>query len=187
MGPYLLGMVVLRPCRSGLKNTLQLIRTVSLGTDMTLQNKFIQSLGKPLVIDGIEVIQIDYIPIKQEVVNIDFLGGNSSLTCGVALKPTSGYVLLPSGEEVKSLYVWHEKALSNRVSYKFFCSEGALKVWNIYRIKHKSSLVSEYAWTGNSCMSVSSHGIYHRRYECSDGIGQMDLSNHIFELSFSGI
>ena len=151
---------------------------------MTLQYKFIESKGNPINYNGTLVSQMDEIPINSDKIRVVFEGGNSELVNGVVLKLTSGYIELPNGSRVKSLKIWNDIKLPNDMTYIVNCPEQKLKVWNIYKITHTNGLVTEDAWTNNSCMHVQCISLSKRRYNCSDGIGDVDLKNFMFELSW---
>jgi len=151
---------------------------------MTLQQQFLANHGKPIQYGRKSLIQMDRLPVYTAKLSVKFLRGNSELVCGVALKPAKGYIVLSSGKKVKRLNVWDEAGSEKEVNYLVVCPDGELRIWNIYRIKHKSGLITEDSWTNNACMYVQEMSPTRRKYFCSDGLGDIDLRNHEFELNW---
>ena len=81
--------------------------------------------------------------------------------------------------------LWNEEGLADRVEYEVECMNGELKIWNTYRICHINGSITEDSWTNNACMCIKEISSTKRKYYCSDGVGEIDLGNHIFEIEWN--
>ena len=151
---------------------------------MSLQQQFIDSKGEPVKFEGEDLIQMDCIPLKKGKISINFKGGNSQILCGIAIKSAKGSILLSDGNKAKTIYIWDEYSLPKTVDYEVYCPDGKLKIWNIYRIEHKSGLITEDYWTNNAGIKINKTTENSREYSCSHGLGEIDLDNFIFEIKW---
>ena len=152
----------------------------------SLQYLFIESKGRPLEISGIgKIYQIDEIKVDFSKIKISFAEGNSTVTCGISLKLYNGYFNIGCNKKVSHLYIWDDKGLSKTITYDITSLSNLnaiLKVWNIYRIHHKSGLITEDQFTNNAGMLIESNSTNQKIYHCSDGIGKFDLENQVFKV-----
>lgn len=148
---------------------------------MTLKEKFIQSNGLPVMVGTDSVFQMDRLPIKEGRVFIKFITQNEDW--GLALKSTKGSVILAEGEKVKLLYIWSDPMYEAEVSYDVKCPDGELKVWNIYRTKHSSGMVTVDQWTWNSGMILEKETPSSRHYRACCELGPF-TPNFQFEISW---
>lgn len=140
----------------------------------SLQERFKNSKGNPILVGSQTVIQLDEIPIVQGEVVISFLARNTSMIQGVALKAPKGGVIRSDGKKTELLFIWDRTDLPKVVRHQVICPGGLLKIWNIYKIKDDGDLTKADAWTNNSGMVVSLLGQNKRRYCCSNGRGEFD-------------
>jgi hypothetical protein len=151
--------------------------------EKSLQERFAETRGSPIIVDDLEVIQMDRIPVTECFVTIEMLGDQTG-RFGVALKSRMGGIELSDGRLVKLLYTWNEPRLPSKVAHRVECPDGELRVWNIYRVNHSTGHVSEDAWTGNAGMIVEQITDNKRLYHCSSGPGSFDPEEFKFELSW---
>jgi hypothetical protein len=144
----------------------------------SLRQMFIDSKGRPLTIDGAQVVQMDRWPCIRG--RITLTASEARPDEGVSLKVTKGAILLSDGPGVPHLHVWFEPGLPLTEKYFIECDDGELRVWNIYRTKHSSGVITEDAWTGNAGMIVTAAAPNKRLYRCSRNLGPFDPS---FEFS----
>jgi hypothetical protein len=149
-----------------------------------LQTKFLISKGQPINVDGNVAVQMDRIPIKCGTVTVSFLSAKSPAAQGVAFKSAKGGIKLSDGKKVKLVYVWDEKKLPKVVRHEVVCPDGVLRLWNIYKIGDERDLTRADAWTNNAGMVIDELGLNKRRYRCSDGLGEFDPDDLIFEVEW---
>ena len=148
---------------------------------MTLQQRFIQSNGLPVVVGNDSVFQMDRLPIKDAQVVIKFITQNEDW--GIALKSSKGSIILEKGEKVKLLHIWSDPKYEAEVSYDVKCPDGELKVWNIYKTRHSSGFVTVDQWTYNSGMILVKETPSSRLYSACCEIGPFS-PNFQFEISW---
>jgi hypothetical protein len=68
--------------------------------------------------------------------------------------------------------------------FKVCAGSERLQVFNQYRIRHRSGLVTEDYFTGNAGMVVTAISRAKRRYECSTGTGSFS-KDFVFEIEWS--
>lgn len=130
---------------------------------MSLAEKFSQAKGKPVVLDGNVVVQMDIIPIKEGIVSVQFVTANRT-DVGLALKAKGGSIKLSDGKKVKLIHIWCDPRLPSVAEHAVCCPAGELRLWNIDRTYHKSGLVTEDSWAGNAGMIVKQRSEYSREY-----------------------
>lgn len=150
---------------------------------MNLQYKFIESKGAPISLNGQNVIQLDTIPIHKGIVSIRFISILNG-EFGVVLKSKNGYIVLSEGRHTKCLFTWNEPKLPRIINYEVNCTDGKLRVWNVYKVHHHTGEVTEDAWTGNAGMIVENRNRYARLYKCSSGLGEFNPEEFLFEIEW---
>jgi hypothetical protein len=150
----------------------------------SLQYRFIESKGKPIDVEGQTVIQMDRVPIRAANVRIQFLKRTGKVPNGITIKSQKGHILLSDGEKVKGVNIWDQKDLPREVEHAVLCPDGQLLVWNIYHAIANEPLTRGEAWTGNAGMIIEKVSANKRRYRCSDGIGDFDPTDLVFELEW---
>ncbi len=133
----------------------------------TLQERFVETRGAPLFLNGVEIAQMDRIRVRRARVRI--VANAASDGQGIALKASSGSIKLSDGRDVPLLHIWFDPGLPSEVVHEVDCREGELRVWNIYRTVHPNGTATEDAWTGNAGMVISEKLPTRRRYLCSPG------------------
>jgi hypothetical protein len=149
---------------------------------MTLADLFRQSRGRPIEFNGQTVVLMDRIPIKRGKVCLELLGERRNPDCGIALESSKGAIQLSDGKKVRLLHTWDDPRLPRNVEHEVRCPDGELKVWNIYRTRHSSGLVTVDAWTGNAGMLVKRINDNCREYACSSGPGEFDPSELVVRI-----
>jgi hypothetical protein len=133
----------------------------------TLQERFIESKGAPVNVDGMEVVQMDRIPMRHARLTISAATPRDGE--GIAIKAPQGTIKLSDGREVPLLHIWFDAGLPSSATHEVDCRGGELRVWNIYRNTHPSGAITEDAWTGNAGMTVAQQAENRRLYRCSRG------------------
>lgn len=151
----------------------------------SLAELFIQRRGQPVEFNGHIVVLMDRIPIRAGSVRLEFLGEKATSDRGIAFKSDKGWIELSSGKRVSLLHTWDEPGLPRTVEHRVNCRDGELRVWNIYRTKHTSGLISVDAWTGNAGMIVNPLTENSREYACSSGPGGFDPSELLVRISWN--
>ena len=149
----------------------------------SLQYAFIHSKGAPVKVGEALVIQCDSIAIRAGIVTVRLFGVANG-TQGACLKTDKGHIELSDGSKTRKVNIWHEPSLPSLVQHKVECRTGKLKLWNIYRVHHPTT-VTEDQWTGNAGMVLISQTAESRKYKCSDGVGPFDPSDFEFEVQWS--
>ena len=162
-------MAAPRLFRDGRRNMLLWIRCDGPGIDSmkTLQEKFVETRGEPLHVDGVEVVQMDRIAVRRGMVSV--CANSACAGQGIALKAPSGAIRLSDGQEVPLLHIWFDPGLPLTVIHEVDCPDGELRVWNIYRTVHPNGAVTEDRWTGNAGMARVDAQPRRRRYRCFPG------------------
>jgi len=127
---------------------------------------------------------MDRININQGIVNVRFLSRGGDHLQGVTLKSPKGYVRLSDGTGVGRVNIWDEPELPRFVKHQVFCPDGELRLWNIYKATSDPDHGQADAWTNNAGMLVDQLGKYARRYRCSDGIGEFNPEDIVFEIEW---
>lgn len=147
----------------------------------TLQEKFIESKGQPVLVGQQQVIQMDLIPIRSGNITVRFLSEPIGIY-GVVLKSYKGSITLSDGSKVPSVFVWNELGLDREVRHPVECPDGELGIWNIYRTTHPTGETTEDYFTGNAGMIVNRAEDKVRHYLCSAGPGPFDPEQFQFEV-----
>ncbi len=150
----------------------------------TLQERFVESRGAPVVVDGEEVVQMDRIRADRGTVRV-----TAKVACagqGIALKAPTGSITLSDGRGVPLLHIWFDPGLPLIAAHDFDCRDGELRVWNISRTVHPNGVATEDAWTGNAGMLIVQRQPLRRRYRCSPGTAvdfdpQLDVTVEVIE------
>lgn len=155
----------------------------------SLQEQFLRSGGRPVVIAGRTIVQMDRIGIPDTAqITIRFVSkaiceGNAVV---VAL-PKPGRIFLSDGTAVQALKIWDDPALPREVTYKVEASGQLLQVYNKYRTRHGPDFVTEDNFTGNAGMIVTDLQPDCRLYECSNGPGKFSPSDLVFEITWRAL
>jgi hypothetical protein len=149
----------------------------------SLQTQFIESRGKPILLRERLVCQMDIIPITTGVLTIEFIKISSRIRQGVAIKVDKGAIAVSEEKNAKLIHVWHGDDLPLVVEHSVESRGSFVKIWNIYNI-NGSNLAQGDCWTNNAGMVVEVLGVSHRRYYCSDGIGEFNPTDMIFEIKW---
>jgi hypothetical protein len=136
----------------------------------SLQYLFVESMGQPVVIDGVRVRQRDSIPIAKGRVTVRFTNGDKE-DHGIRLKAAGGYILLSDGTKAEAVDTWRSADLPDEITYTVSCRAGNIAIWNIYRVFHAEGVVTEDMWTGNAGMVLLKDAPNKRVYGCSRGGG----------------
>lgn len=135
----------------------------------SLQSLFIESQGKPVPVDGRLVVQLDKIPLHEGTITLT--AHQEDADQGISIKADNGYIELRDGTRCKRLHVWFPPKVPLTVTYPVKSKTGMIRLWNIYRIRHSSSFVTEDSWTANAGMIVDVLSERKRRYSCSRAPG----------------
>lgn len=150
----------------------------------SFQQQFMESMGKPIQYNGKLVLQGDVLSIPESaLVTISFAGEKAFQDNGLILKASGGRILLNDGRSVESLKIWDSDRFPRSVTYEVYAPNRELRVWNIYRITHRSGLITEDSWTGNAGMLVELRSNNVRRYRCSNSIGEPTFAALVFDLT----
>jgi hypothetical protein len=163
-----------------------LIPIAAPGTDSmnSLQERFVESRGAPVLVDGKEIVQMDRIRADRGTVRV-----SAKAVCagqGIALKAPTGSITLSNGRGIPLLHIWFDPGLPLNATHAFDCRDGELRVWNIFRTIHPNGVVTEDAWTGNAGMLIVNKQPLYRRYRCSPGTAvdfdpQLDVTVEVIE------
>jgi hypothetical protein len=166
---YLDATVVQKQFHGGLRSTLRSTRCDGRGIDnvKTLQEWFVETRGAPLNLNGMEVVQMDRLPVRRGTVRVT--ADTARADQGIALKAQSGAIHLSDGKQVPLVHIWFDPGLPLEAVHEVECNDGELRVWNVYRTVHPDGTVTVDAWTGNAGMVVSEKLPRRRRYLCSPG------------------
>lgn len=102
----------------------------------TLQEKFIESKGQPVLVGDRQVIQMDLIPIRSGQVTVRFLSEPIGIH-GVVLKSYEGSVTLSNGSNVPSVFLWNEPGLDREVTHT--CGMSRWRARHLECLSHDSS------------------------------------------------
>jgi hypothetical protein len=149
---------------------------------VALQTQFLASKSQPLRIGDHDVVQMDRIPIKEGVISVHFISKQGDILQGVALRVRTGGIVLSDGSTAMRVNIWDESGLPRLVQHKVQCPDGELRVWNIYKATADRDLTRADAWTNNAGMIVEEISNEMRRYHCSDGLGDFDPTDLVFEV-----
>lgn len=156
-------------------------------TNLTLQELFVRSRGRPVVLDGVKVFQMARIPIAYGNARVLFrFLGEPTGRHGLIVKANKGFVRLPNGKQVGVLKIWDEPGLPREVVYEVECPDRELRVWNAYRIVHNNGEVTEDYWTGNAGMVKDHDDGQCYRFRCSSGAGSFDPTEFVVEVVVQG-
>ena len=139
--------------------------------DISLQEMFIRSRGRPIDIDGRTIVQEDKIDLAGVVeATIEFVGDVVFRdNAAVIAIPKPGKILLSDGTAANAVQIWDEVGLP-RVATHIIESAGLpLRIHNKYRIHHSREFITEDNFTGDAGMIVTRISSCKRRYECSNG------------------
>jgi hypothetical protein len=152
--------------------------------ERSLQQQFLESLGAPIRVGELIVVQMDRVRIPSHAVLEIIFVGESVQTDNAAVIAVSrkGNIFFADSTKAAAVAVWDEAGLPRRARYDVIAPDGWLDVYNKYRVRHSSGLVTEDSFTGNAGMVVTDLAPNARSYECSRGPGPFDKRTLIFEL-----
>ncbi len=117
-------------------------------------------------------------------VRAEILSATSDLAQGFDLKVGAGGLVLSGGERVKVLRTWHDPELEPVVEYPFVSGDGAMWVWNVYRLSFPNGATREEKWTGNAGFWVEQRSPMDFIYHCSHGLCEpANFASFVFRVS----
>lgn len=152
----------------------------------SLQDRFVESKGSPLLIDGRKIIQMDEVRLPDRCdLTIRFVGervfeGNAAV---IAID-RPGKIFLPDGSFVNSLITWDDPGLPREMCYRISSAEKLLRVYNKYRVRHSADFVTEDNFTGNAGITIIDVGPGYKRYGCSNGPKSFSPDDLVFEVEW---
>lgn len=157
---------------------------MSAGAFFDLQSAFVETMGKPVVLDGCEIVQGDWLPLDgPAVIEVRLLSETVRPHDHVRLGfKKKGRISLSDGSWVKTIEIRDQEKLPRWVRHKLEPKGEALLVYNAYTVVRGSAEFTE-SWTGNAGMIVREKSLYHRRYECSNGRGEFNKNDLSFEVT----
>jgi hypothetical protein len=157
----------------------------------SLQAAFVRTKGLPIERDGCLIAQMDRISIPSHaLVTIQFVGDQRFVDNAAAIavdRNSGGWIALSDGTRVHAVATWDDDALARQLTHEVYAPEFELRVYNKYRIRHSSGLITEDSFTGNAGIVVSEKNSDSRLYECSNGSGGFDKRNLVFRVSWRGM
>jgi hypothetical protein len=147
----------------------------------TLGERFMESKGEPLDVDGQTVIAMYQRTVNQgQRVSFRAKVGVTAPVQGVCLKLSKGLIRI-NRQDLKDVVLWLDTAPE---LLEFSCHPKGrlpvdLKVWNCWR----DEIGTTQAWIGNSGMIADEAGD-RVTLQCSPGAGEFDPSRLTVELSF---
>jgi hypothetical protein len=154
----------------------------------TLQELFLETLGRPVSYDGMRVIQMDTLEIApRSIVEVRFVGDKyyENNAAVIALKKNGkGKIFLSDGSSAKSVATWDDPRLPRFMNYVVETPDGILQVYNKYRLFHSKDWCTEDSFSGNAGMVVESLERNRRVYKCSSSLGDFSPVDLVFELEW---
>lgn len=131
--------------------------------------------------DGIQVKTSDSFKVdKNGTVYVEILSKKVGVEQGVDLK-VNGSFELKHGKKVQVLRTWKDDLYEDKVEYPFVCLDGALWVWNVYKMEYPGGEIVEEKWTGNAGFWVEKLTENERIYHCSHGMADVpDFDSFVF-------
>lgn len=151
---------------------------------LPLQEQFLQSDGKPVLVGDRLVQQSATLDIADGSFTLRFLSGQRE-GHGIRAKTKDGWIELSDGTRTKVLDTWFSPDLPDHVTHRFHCRQGVLRLWNTYRTRHPSGDVTQDMWTGNAGMVLLDEGPQRRTYGCSRGDGPFDPGSLVVEITWN--
>jgi hypothetical protein len=121
---------------------------------------------------------------QKGIVRAEFLSAKEGVAQGFDIQFDNGWADLGCCERVPHLRTWREDQLDDVVEYPFFCRDGRLWVWNVYRMRYPGGQVVEEKWTENAGMWIEEISTTERIYHCSHGSAHPpDFDSLVFRIS----
>lgn len=152
--------------------------------DTSLQEAFLRSRGEAVRIGESLVRQMVEIPLKRGEITVEFLSELNGRH-GISISSKNGWIRLSDGSTTPRLHIWNEPGLPSSVTHEFESRDGVIRIWNVYRIRHPSGIVTEDYFTGNAGIVVLEQGPSHVRLGCSGGLGDFDPQELVVEISWT--
>jgi hypothetical protein len=134
---------------------------------MTLQERFIESRGSPVMIGDQQVSQLYRIPLTKGVVQFRFISPPDA-DQGICVNAKGGAIELSDGTSCETLHIWHEPGRPEKAAHRLTCPAGEFLVWNVYRARHPDGETTVDCFTGDAGMVLLQEGPMRRRFGCSD-------------------
>ena len=149
-----------------------------------LQSAFVETKGKPIVLNGCEIVQGDWLPLDgPAVVEVRMLSETVRPHDHVRLSfKKKGRIGLSDGSWVRTLEVRDHETLPRWVRHKVEPKGEALLVSNAYTVVRGKAEFTE-SWTGNAGLIVREKLSHYRRYDCSNGRGEFNKNDLSFEVT----
>lgn len=146
-------------------------------TNTTLSEKFQNTMGKPVEIEGRNTYPIYVLELeKEKQVTVKWVSTHSKLKQGMQIKIDKG-ILEVNGEELSNIILWEDTS-PDVVQIRCIPNKNAkLKVWNVWEVDGVTQ-----AWVGNAGMVISDSD-HQVRLNCSDGSGDVNFQNVVVELA----
>jgi hypothetical protein len=149
-----------------------------------LQGAFLESMGKPIPLGAEKIVQGDRWELPgPAVVDVRFVKATVAASQSVRLsikKP--GKIALTDGTLVTAVAIYDDPALPRFARHRIDPKGASLLIYNSYTVFRAERQLEE-SWTGNAGMIVTTLSEISRRYECSDGTGDFDRTNLVFEVT----
>lgn len=146
-------------------------------TNTTLSEKFQNSMGMPVEIEGRNAYPIYVLELeKEKQVTVKWVSTHSKLKQGMQIKIDKG-ILEVNGTKLSNIILWEDTS-PDLVQIRCIPKKNAkLKIWNVWEV---DGVIQ--AWVGNAGMVISDS--YHQvRLSCSDGSGDVNFHNVVVELA----
>lgn len=133
---------------------------------------------------GLRVKTSDVFHVPQNgVVRAEFLSAKDDVEQGFDIQFDDGWVELEKGEHISHLRTWKDTKFDDVVEYPFFCRDGRLWVWNVYKMKYRGGQIVEEKWTENAGFWVEQISENERIYHCSHGMATPpDFDSLVFKV-----
>lgn len=151
---------------------------------MNLQALFQESRMGPVLVDELQVISVDRIPIQRGMVEIEF----TSFIAGQGVQfdaGPKGKIWLSDGSTTRRVKILAHPSLPNVARHKVACPGGLLAVYNVYELCYTSGQPYYSMWSGNAGMIVEEVAPFVRKYRCSQGPGDFSPGDLEFTLRWT--
>ena len=157
-----------------------------MSAEVSLQEQFLRTKGRPVLVGDENVIQQDQVELPEmAIVEVHFLGNRPFDDNGVVLSIRSpGAIHLSDGTPASAVKIWDEQGLPRFARHVVDSKGQPLKIHNKYKIRHRTDEVTEDNFTGNAGMVVTQTAPNGRRYECSNGPGAFSKGDLVFEIAW---
>jgi hypothetical protein len=160
--------------------------------DASLQELFLRGRGEAVFLGEDRVIQLDRVPIPEEaIVTVTFIGDqvfvDNAAVLAIAKTAKSGKIFLSDGSAVRAVTTWDQIGFPRTVRHRVLSGGQPMDVFNKYRIRHRSGLITEDNFTGNAGMVVNIVSSNKRHYECSNGPGPFSKNALVFDVSWEAV